>query len=159
MLFPLPLFSSTFFDTRFFLKHGRTQVRLFWYCEAKVSQLKIVILISPLSIEFFITRKFLKHIRVFPYDVFRHWERKKIRHEIVMPNPPPPPFSLSLSLSLFLSQLFINTWKFLKHRRVSLRNFLVLSEKISDRISWYCLPSYARKFAILGCFWNNEGLS
>ena len=76
-------------------------------------------------IKFFDTRK-LWHTEGFPYEIFRHCETKNFRQKIVILPPPP-----------LLSIIFCDTRNFVKQRRVPLRTFSVLWDKIFEGKSWY----------------------
>ena len=77
---------------------------------------------SLLSINFFATRNFLKHmIEEFLYEMFRYCETKNFRQKIVI-----LPFSSPSSL---LSINFFDTRNFVKDTRVALGSFSVLWDK------------------------------
>ena len=108
---------SKFFGTRNFLKPRRFLRRFFWYCETTKFRKEIVILHSSssfLSIMFSMPKVFW-NTECFPYEFKRHCETKNFRRKIVILSPLP-----QLAIKSFDAR------NFLEHRRVPLRNFLVL---------------------------------
>ena len=103
------------FDTRIFLKHRRVPPRKLWALrDKKLLAQKDNILF--LCVEFFGNRFFSEKHKGSPAKVFGT-VRQKLWHKIVIQPP------LLLSIKIF------DTRRFLKHRRVPLRNFWTLWDK------------------------------
>ena len=103
------------FDTRIFLKHRRVPPRKLWALrDEKLLAQKDNILF--LCVEFFGNRFFSEKHKGSPAKVFET-VRQKLWHKIVIQPP------LLLSIKIF------DTRRFLKHRRVPLRNFWTLWDK------------------------------
>ena len=122
---PPPLLSLSFFETRNFQKHRseRFLYEIFRHCETNFSTQNRDITLW--SLKSFHTRN-LWHTEEFPYEVFRHRQTKSFDRKSWYFPPP-------LILIFFRDQKFSEA----QIRKVSLRNFCALWDKIFDTKSWH----------------------
>ena len=128
----IPLLSVGFFESRFFLRQRKVAIRnysglwdtdvdkKFWYTPSSLIQKN------------FRCPKFSETKEGYPTKCFGT-VRRRLWQKIVM-HPP-----------LLVSKKFSDTRSFLKERRVSLRNFSVLSDNDFDKKSWYTPLSLIHK--------------
>ena len=115
-----PLLGIKFFDTRNFLKHRKVPTPT---VSSTVRPKKVSENFDTphfLSINFFATGKILiTRTDWFPYEAFQYCEARNFWQKIViLPHSPP-----------FLSKKFIETWNFVKNRKVPLRKDSLLWNK------------------------------
>ena len=140
-----PLSSIKTFDTWKFLKHRRGPLQHFWHCETKQFPPKIVIAPDPVILETF---RYRNHNETQEYssttgfgtgtqNIFGKKSQYSSPHSLIHRN--------------------FQYRKFLKHRRVALRNDSVLwDKKLSTEI---VIPPFNPWInSITECFWNTGGL-
>ena len=128
----IPFLSVRFFDTRFLFETQKGSLSdIFGTVRQKLWQ-KIVLQIPLLLSITFSIPEFFWNTEGLPYVFFRYCETK-----ILKKNRDTPPLLLSIKISDIRS--------FLKHRRVTLRNFSVLWDTNFDKNSWFSPVSLIHK--------------
>ena len=141
---PHPTLSSKFFRYPKLMKDWSVPYGIFRHCETKNFRRKKFVTPPFLSINFFVTRNFLKHsIEAFFYERFRHCETKNCRRKIFLL--PPPPI---LSLNFFATRnfpkhstegFFYETFRYRETKKLSteIRAITLWSMNVSDTRNYW----------------------